>query len=576
MQKNELFDFMIKRVNETSNEAGLQKPQAFVKWFANLYYPNNQNFFVSDGSRDGKVDSFFNTNDGKRIEHYILNSKFTEEYNKTSPGKFYEEISYLYTIFSNKENRPDYLQKAVKPELRSRYKKLFESFDEGDGYLIFITNLKKNDAQYSILKKLPVKVFHLDEILQFMVDDIDNAMPRTRDLNLYDIHSVLSPDRNDTEVSTSIVFARLIDFIKYMEKDPSDLLFARNIRLNLGNTVVNKGIKETFKSNPKEFAFSNNGITILCEEHTHNPGKKELEIINPRVVNGSQTLHSVRDVPNPSPNARIMLRIIEIPAFSHSDLPSQRKQKKKIIDKISLRSNQQNPIKLWNLVANDDYQLELFRYFRSKNLYYERREKEYVQRSRELKSIRINRGPSLKSMTQIIACFHWKNKKLGPTLARNLSKLFDTSIYDIIIDTKPELVYQLYLLNEIVINYFNSLAHAKKKYQKLRGYINQSLLSLICRVLEESRVRLGDNKVTLALERHNSENKDFIKLVTLAAKFIEGEYIRVSTQYRKKEGIALTIANFFKSTVYVSNLMDRRISFSYAQLCKSLFSQGNS
>jgi hypothetical protein len=491
MQRNELFDFMIKRVDGTSKETGLRNPQAFVKWFANLYYPGNQNFFAADGSKDGKVDCFFDTNDGRKVERHIINSKFTEEYNKTAPAKFYEEISHFYTIFNNQENRLEHLERAVKPELRNRYRKLFEAYDDGDGKLVFITNLKKNEAQYPIVKKLPVKIFHLDDILQFMMDDLDNAMPRTKDLNLYDIHSVLSPDRNDTEVSTSIVFARLIDFIKYMEGDPNDLLFARNIRLNLGNTRVNKGIRETFATSPKEFAYSNNGITILCESHTHNPGQKELEIVNPRVVNGSQTLHSVRDVPNPSPNARIMLRIIEIPPITQSDMPGQRRQKKQIVDKISLRSNQQNPIKIWNLVANDDYQLEIFRFFRNKGLYYERREKEYSQRSRELRSIQISRGPSLKGLTQIIACYLWKNKKLGPAIARNLSKIFDTSVYDIVREVKPELAYQLFLLNELTLQHFNQVAFSKKKFEKFKGYINQSLFRSCANCLKNRKLSSG-------------------------------------------------------------------------------------
>ena len=40
-----------------------------------------------------------------------------------------------------------------------------------------------------------------------------------------------------------------------MDKDPYNLLFARNVRLTLGNTSVNAEIRETFNYCPKEFAF---------------------------------------------------------------------------------------------------------------------------------------------------------------------------------------------------------------------------------------------------------------------------------------------------------------------------------
>src|SRR6185503_11401664 len=90
--------------------------------------------------------------------------------------------------------------------------------------------------------------------------------------------------------------------------------FNRNVRvaISLSKSDVNRAIRDTFKTSPKEFAFSNNGITMLCEKQHYDPGQKILKLDNPRVVNGSQTLHSIRDVPNPSPTARVMVRVIEI------------------------------------------------------------------------------------------------------------------------------------------------------------------------------------------------------------------------------------------------------------------------
>jgi hypothetical protein len=46
-----------------------------------------------------------------------------------------------------------------------------------------------------------------------------------------------------------------------MEDDPFDMLFNRNVRvaISLSQSPVNQAIRETFETNPKEFAFSNNG-----------------------------------------------------------------------------------------------------------------------------------------------------------------------------------------------------------------------------------------------------------------------------------------------------------------------------
>src|SRR6266571_2622931 len=217
---------------------------------------------------------------------------------------------------------------------------------------MFVTNHRRNDAHFEQVKNIPVKVFHLDDLIQCIIDDIDGAMPRTPSISLSGVHGVLSPDKADTEVATSIVFARLIDFIRYMESDPFDLLFNRNVRvaISVARSTVNRGIRDTFKDHPKEFAFSNNGITVLCEKQHYDPGQKVLTLENPRVVNGSQTLHSIRDVPNPSSNARVMVRIIQIPLPPGEDLPVLAQRRKDVINKIAIRSNQQNPIKSWDLV----------------------------------------------------------------------------------------------------------------------------------------------------------------------------------------------------------------------------------
>ena len=65
----------------------------------------------------------------------------------------------------------------------------------------------------------------------------------------------------------------MIDFIEYMDNDPYDLMFARNVRVSLGNTPVNRAIKETFIDHPEQFAYSNNGLTLLCERATHDPAR---------------------------------------------------------------------------------------------------------------------------------------------------------------------------------------------------------------------------------------------------------------------------------------------------------------
>lgn len=428
--KSDLFEFMLERVKETQKQHLHGEPQAFGRWFAELFFMSPRDIFISDGSKDGQIDLFFATDNGKTVLHHVMNTKFTKEFNKIAPPSFYQEIKYFWQAFENRTARAAYLEKAVKQELRPKYRQLFDRYDNGAAELMFVTNHRCNDAHFEQVRNIPVKVFHMDDLIQCLVDDIDGAMPRTPPISLNGIHALLPADQADTEVATSIVFARLVDFIRYMESDPFDLLFNRNVRvaISISRSKVNRGIRDTFRTSPKEFAFSNNGITMLCEKQHYDPGQKVLTLENPRVVNGSQTLHSIRDVPNPSANARVMVRVIEIEPPRGDALDRKIQRRKEVIGKIAVRSNQQNPIKSWDLASNDEFQLELFRFFRNKGFFYERRDREWRQRSRELRSVGIQYGTSIKWHTQLIASYHWSKPRLGPAVAKNVADLFERSI----------------------------------------------------------------------------------------------------------------------------------------------------
>lgn len=555
MEHKDYFDFMLECVREVSIQESIREPQAFIKWFINMYYLDPKDVFISDGSRDGKVDVFFQTIDDSVLRYHIINSKFTREYKKLAPISFYNEIQSFCNLIKTKKLRETNLEKSVKAELRTYYKKLYEAYDDGLAELVFLTNYKKNDNQYEVIKNLPIKCFHLDDIIQHLADDLDGAMPRTRTLTLFNITALLKPEISESAVSTTIVFARLIDFINYMKKDPFDLIFARNVRLGLGRTSVNRAIKETFIDSPGEFVFSNNGITLLCEDFAHKPSG-ELNIENPRVVNGAQTLYSIRDVPNPSTEARVMVRIIRIPPLAENEIKKERKIKRDIINKISIRSNQQNPIKQWNLVCQDDFQLGLFRYFRKKEYFYERRDKEWSHRSRKLKSLGIKMGPNIRRMAQLIAAYKLNDKKLGPANARlSVAQLFHGTAYDNIRKTPIELVYKIFLLSKLYDECWSQLS-GKKYSRKIRSHFYFAGFSLMIKALEQFKVTW--DKIDLFERIEKDSFKDirlWKRLLKSCVDHIYNRYRIEDCQYKKKEGNHLSMNNYFKSVSYMDKLM---------------------
>src|SRR5690349_1042724 len=95
-EKADMFEFMLERVKETQKFHAEDEPQAFGRWFAQTYFLNPQDMFVSDGSRDGKIDLFFTSHDSKSLKHHVLNTKYTREFNKGAPPSFYQEIKYFW------------------------------------------------------------------------------------------------------------------------------------------------------------------------------------------------------------------------------------------------------------------------------------------------------------------------------------------------------------------------------------------------------------------------------------------------------------------------------------------------
>ena len=555
-ETRDLFDFMMDRIKDVQNRTATKDYHAFGRWFAQLYFQEPKEISSWDGSGDGKADVVFKTESDGDLQYHVLNTKFTKKFDVIAPPKFYDEVTTLWQAFANKDARTGYL-KRVDGQLKPRFRSLFDRYDEGRLALWFATNHRRNSQQLEALKDCPVKLFHMEDILGFMADYIEDAMPMTRPMTLTGISGVLTTDPSETEVPISIVFARLTDFIRYMDGDPFFLLFARNVRLKLHGSAVNADITDTFQKTPRDFVFSNNGITIICDDIHHNPPARELTIENPRVVNGSQTLHSVQDVDHPSSLGRVMVRLIKIPRPALTELRTLAVRRRGIIRSISLRSNFQNPIKKWNLRANDDYQHTLARYFHDKKLFYERRQNEWRDRRRQMKEFDISRGPDIRLLTQLIASYHWQKKSMGPAVAKSkLGELFEDDTYRIIAETSPEMAYQLYKFWELVKEALGHWAERRQYIDAVRRHIGFALFALLVHAWESAGAKWGKHDFTRSLEEEWDKNPSpFHSLTKQAVDHFLQFYARRNKKYRREEGKDLSLGNFFKSQTYVKEVL---------------------
>lgn len=167
----------------------------------------------------------------------------------------------------------------------------------------------------------------------------------------------MPPNGSDYEAYLAI-FPGEILFRIYEEYGPR--LLEYNVRAFLQATgKVNKGIRETLRTEAKYFMAYNNGISVTVDELTtvYNPGKG-LQITHMKglqIVNGGQTTASIHRARKKD---RFNLAGVHVQA-KLTKLPSDRVED--MVRKISRFANTQNVIQEADLSANEPFHVELER-----------------------------------------------------------------------------------------------------------------------------------------------------------------------------------------------------------------------
>ena len=137
-----------------------------------------------------------------------------------------------------------------------------------------------------------------------------------------------------------------------------DRLLERNVRRYLGlqGNRVNTDIHTTLNQEPDNFYYYNNGLTLVCKSFSYN-GLQENDFLvrtkDLQIVNGGQTSmtlhHYMRQHETVSENASVLVRIYELPDEQYENY----------VSKITHATNNQNPVDLKDLRANDEKQRNL-------------------------------------------------------------------------------------------------------------------------------------------------------------------------------------------------------------------------
>ena len=118
---------------------------------------------------------------------------------------------------------------------------------------------------------------------------------------------------------------------------------------------VNQDIQRTLQSEPDNFYFYNNGLTLVCRSFSYNAlqaSDYQINVTDLQIVNGGQTsmtlMNAIENFSDISDNASVLVRIYELP-----------KEQNDLVMKITHATNSQNPVDLKDLRANDPQQQRL-------------------------------------------------------------------------------------------------------------------------------------------------------------------------------------------------------------------------
>ena len=215
-----------------------------------------------------------------------------------------------------------------------------------------------------------VEVIFVDSDALF---DMYNAVIENR-VNLKFADIPISPNQKNY-----IALVDLKSYFNFIVNDEGDVrksFFDSNVRDYQGKNNVNSSISETLhRADDNDFWWLNNGVTVLASEATL-VNNRELQIVNPEIVNGLQTsmeiynyFSEIREALE-SEKRSILLRII---------VPDNEESR----DQIIFATNNQTNIPKATLRVTDPIHLQIEMYFKSRGLFYDRRKNYYKNQGRK-------------------------------------------------------------------------------------------------------------------------------------------------------------------------------------------------
>lgn len=406
--------------------------QRFVAWYLrniHLRDMNEAKADVTDGADDKQIDAIFVDDNNSTV--FIIQGKFvgTDTVDAEPLREVLSSWIQLKDIVRLQETANNRLKQRlaeVSLALDNDYDVAFELITTGTLTSAANDDLATFQAQLAKSDDFPASIHVVDE--DELKRRYELALDRENPLLTHTIQlqagRFLSVELGGTRVA--LVALPLKDCLNFPGiKDGT--LFQKNVRQSLGlNNAVNKGIKHTIYNMSRDFFFSHNGITAICNQMELSDAGL-LRVKGLSVVNGCQSLNTIlscSEKVKTLDNAFVMFRFYEIPQRDRAD-------------RISISTNSQSPVKPRDLRSNDKRVLAL------KKLYDQKYPQGYLITKRG------ETAPADKDKTLVVDLadlgkhlISWHSQR--PNIAYSETRLFDKYFEQLFKrDYKPENVHAL-------------------------------------------------------------------------------------------------------------------------------------
>lgn len=355
MTQQGFLKYLGKQVKQYQKKYSLSIGKAFGLWYAidslGLEEDEAYEAVAYDGSNDKDLDFFFVDQESERVLIGQLKFNATGKYN----GRKSELLSLIHTTDWLKD--PESVLREGRNDIAAAAEDYMDAIGAGYSveFLYVYCGPSRKDVddaarQFNVTQagEVPSRschVVHLPNLIAEHSERIDQSTRiGTTSLPIDVDKSFEEEGKFGSAFITTLEGKALRDL--YLQHE--DRLFDRNVRLFLGARKggVNAGIRDTIASTadrPNFWAY-NNGVTFICDEYESVDGRLNLQ--NFSIVNGCQTTVTIGNSSETSVSeVRVLARFIAAP--------------EKAIDSIIRYTNSQNPIRLWDLSAQDKLQKRL-------------------------------------------------------------------------------------------------------------------------------------------------------------------------------------------------------------------------